>query len=583
MIPSVKRIALSHKVPDFLYEELEAPVDFMVSSKGLTMYCQPNNYEQKCQELTEVRFHMAALKKKLAQQQKSLEALREEKERLSVILRSISEGVITTDMNGRIVYLNAAAERLIDCPKEQATGRLLSGIIHITHEEGGARNLETLLDTSLSTGKVIELSSASTLVSCDGKTRIVSSSVSPLHDKKGGIWGVVLVLRDCSEKWALQNELFKVQKLESLGLLAGGIAHDFNNILTAILANISLAKCLIPPDNAACTRLTQAEMASDRAADLARQLLTFAKGGKPMKKTIAPAKLLIEAANFALHGANVSCDFFLQNDIWAIEADPGQINQVINNLVVNAVQAMPEGGAISICAENVLLSGEQPVPLESGSYVKISVEDSGIGIPDEIRQKIFDPYFTTKPYGNGLGLTTTYSIIRNHGGHITVSSTPGSGTTFMVYLPASSNSPCGVMLEEKVMTSANGKILVMDDDEMIRKVSSEMLLHMGYQAVSCDCGEEAITHYREAMTSGEPFHAVIMDLTIPGGMGGKEALRHFLDMDPEVKAIVSSGYSECHTLGEFQENGFRGVLAKPYSIQEMQRVIQETISGSSAL
>lgn len=301
-----------------------------------------------------------------------------------------------------------------------------------------------------------------------------------------------------------------------------------------------------------------------------------------MKKTITPTKLLIEAANFALHGANVSCDFFLPDDIWAIEADPGQINQVINNLVVNAVQAMPKGGAISIGAENILLSGEQSVPLESGPYVKISVEDSGIGIPDEIRQKIFDPYFTTKPYGNGLGLTTTYSILRNHGGHITVSSTPGNGTTFLIYLPASSNTPSEVMLEKKIMTCGSGKILVMDDDEMIRKVSCEMLLHMGYQPVSCDCGEKAISHYREAMKAGEPFHAVIMDLTIPGGMGGKETLRHFLDMDPEVRAIVSSGYSECHSLGEFQETGFRGVLAKPYSIREMQRVIHETISGSAA-
>lgn len=539
------------------------------------MNAQHNPDDQPLSELITIRLQMAELKKKLMLQNKSLESLKEEKERLSVTLRSISEGVITTDMNGRIVFINTAAERLIDCPKEKAAGRLLSGVIHVTHEEGSKKNLGTLLDTAMITGRVIELAAATTLISYDGKSKIVSISVSPLHDRNSIISGVVLVLRDITEKKALENELFKVQKLESLGLLAGGIAHDFNNILTAILANISLATCLIPAENSARTRLDLAEKAAGRAADLARQLLTFAKGGKPVLKTLDPAKLLVESANFALHGASVSCEFDLPDNLWAIEADPGQINQVLNNLVVNAVQAMPGGGHIRISSENINFADEESLPLGRGRYVRISVKDSGVGIPEEIRQKIFDPYFTTKPYGNGLGLATSYSIIRNHGGHITVASTPGKGTTFIIYLPASDKILTETRVDNAVLTGNSGKILVMDDEEMIRNVAAEMARHMGYQPVACESGDTAVSLYRDALESGETFHAVIMDLTIPGGMGGQEALRHLIALDPGVRAIASSGYSDCRSVAEFREQGFRGVLPKPYTIREFHRALHE--------
>jgi PAS domain S-box-containing protein len=533
--------------------------------------------EQQRLELTEASLRMAALKNKIAQQEKSLEGLREEKERLSVTLRSINDGVITTDMNGRIVFINAAAERLIDCPKEKAIGRLLSGVILVTHEEGSMKNLGTLLDTAMITGRVIELAAATTLVSSEGKNKIVSISVSPLHDRKRIISGVVLVLRDITEKKALQNELFKVQKLESLGLLAGGIAHDFNNILTAILANISLAKCLIPNANAAHIRLDLAEKASGRAADLARQLLTFAKGGKPIKKTLSPAKLLFEAANFALHGANVSCEFSIPDDLWTIEADPGQINQVVNNLVVNAIQAMTCGGHIHISSENIHYTNDESLPLGSGRYVRISIADTGIGIHEEIRQKIFDPYFTTKPYGNGLGLATTYSIVRNHGGHITVTSTAGKGTTFFIYLPALDACLAEALVEEVALTGNSGKILVMDDEEMVRNVAVDMARHMGYQPVSCDSGDKAVSLYRDALQSGASFRAVLMDLTIPGGMGGEEALRHIIALDPKVRAIASSGYSDCQAIGDFRKHGFQGVLPKPYTIREFHQALHDVL------
>lgn len=539
------------------------------------MCSQGKTSEDLLREVEEVRRRVKSLEKREAQLKKSMESLAEERERLAVTLRSINEGVITTDMNGRIIFLNSAAERLIGRTRVKVVGRLLSDVLHITHEEGSTGKFGTLLDTSLATGKTIELAAASTLVCPDGKTRIVSSTVSPIRTRAGDISGVVLVLRDITEKKALENELIKIQKLESLGLLAGGIAHDFNNLLTAILGNVSLAKCLTDPDSPARERLDQAEKASERAADLARQLLTFARGGTPIKKVLSTGRLLFEAASFALHGTSLTTIFDLAENLRPIEADPGQINQVVNNLVINAVQAMPDGGTIRIGAENVILSGRETVPLPAGHYVKISVEDTGIGIPEEIRQQIFDPFFTTKPYGNGLGLSTTYSIIRNHGGHITVESEPGTGTTFVFYLPATERQPVEDSAEEWELAGNKGRVLIVDDEEMIRNVAAEMLRHMGYEAVTCDDGREAVDIYREAMENRRPFKAVLMDLTIPGGMGGMEAVRHLLAIDPDVRALVSSGYSNCQTIGEYRKHGFRGVITKPYTIRELHRALRE--------
>lgn len=531
--------------------------------------------EQLTRELAEAKARISFLERKETRLSRALETLKELKERLAVTLRSISEGVITTDMSGRVFFLNQAAERLTGLSHDKAVGMVLSAVIHITHEETGTGDLATLIDTALNTGRMIELSAASTLVSVDGRQRIVTISVSPLHDYKGGISGVALVLRDITEKRALQNELFKVQKLESLGLLAGGIAHDFNNLLTAILGNISLARSLTPPDCAAIHRLQQAEKASDRAKQLARQLLTFSRGGSPVKRTVAPADLIREAAGFALHGANVTCEFEFPDDLRPVEADPGQLNQVVNNLVINAVQAMPGGGRIRIGVENVVLTDAGTIPLPGGHYVRFAIEDTGMGIHEEIRPVIFDPYFTTKPYGNGLGLSTTYSIIRNHGGHITFDSTPGEGTTFMIYLPASDNPALQDEPEAEIITGGSGKVLVMDDEEMIRNVAAEMLRHLGYHPVSCAGGNQAVALYREAMESGEPFHSVLMDLTIPGGMGGKEAVRKLIEIDPHVRALVSSGYAEGHTLGEYRKHGFRGLLPKPYTLQQLHRALAE--------
>jgi len=373
----------------------------------------------------------------------------------------------------------------------------------------------------------------------------------------------------------------KMDKLESVGLLAGGIAHDFNNILTAIIGNVSLMKMNIRNKNLddkekLINLLTEIERASNQSKDLTHQLLIFAKGGNPILKTVFIGKLLRESANFALTGSNVLCDYNIPNDLWPVEIDEGQMNQVVHNIVVNAAHAMHEGGILRIVARNIAVDGKEILPLEKGKYVNISFEDGGYGISEENIDKIFDPYFTTKQMGSGLGLTTTHSIIKKHKGTILVDSQVGVGTTFNIYLPASQK-----VIEEKptktrVTLTGKGKVLVMDDEQMLRSVVSEMLQVLGYEAVCVKDGFEAIEVYIESMRTA-PFDAVIMDLTVPGRMGGKETIKRLLDIDPNVKAIVSSGYSNNPVMANHKEYGFKDVIAKPYSIEKLGEVLNNVV------
>lgn len=317
-----------------------------------------------------------------------------------------------------------------------------------------------------------------------------------------------------------------------------------------------------------------------RARDLTQQLLTFARGGTPVKSAASMAEIITDSAEFALRGSNVECEYRLARNLWTVEVDKGQISQVITNLVINADQAMPEGGKIRIKAENMTLEGDISIP-DSGrqSFVKVSIKDEGIGIPEEYLVRIFDPYFTTKESGSGLGLATTYSIIKRHGGLITVESKPGSGTTFYIYLPAIPVSPSPT---EKVIpdgVSSGGRVLIMDDEESVREVVGRILEHVGWEVeFACD-GAEAIERYVAARDSGRSFDAVIMDLTVPGGMGGKEAITRLKSIDPQVKAIVSSGYSNDPVMSDYAGYGFNGVISKPYRIEELIKVLQELMNN----
>jgi signal transduction histidine kinase/DNA-binding response OmpR family regulator len=382
---------------------------------------------------------------------------------------------------------------------------------------------------------------------------------------------------EIAERRRAEEELVKAQKLESLGILAGGIAHDFNNILTSILTNMSLAKLSLPPGAVLDKRLAIAEKAALRARHLTQQLLTFSQGGAPVRRTATVAELLRETTDFALRGSNVRCELHLPEDLWAVSIDEGQMSQALNNLIINADQAMPAGGVITIEVSNEVVTGKETLPLRPGRYVRLAVTDQGVGIPKEHMLRVFDPYFTTKEGGSGLGLASTYSIVKKHDGHISVLSEPGRGTTFLIHLPAS-DEPLPVQASEPGgIVSGTGRLLIMDDDPDIRESLGDALSFFGYEVDFAEDGRQTIRRYREALQDGQGFDAVIMDLTIPGGMGGAEAIKELLAIDPGLKAIVASGYSNDPVMSEFREHGFSGVITKPYQIEELSRLLREVI------
>jgi CheY-like chemotaxis protein len=381
----------------------------------------------------------------------------------------------------------------------------------------------------------------------------------------------------------MEDDILRLQteKMESISVLAGGIAHDFNNILTSILGNITLAKIHADPADDIVATLTEAEKASLRAKNLTQQLLTFSKEGVLIKKFTSISELLRDTAQFTLRGSNVGCRFCISDDLWPVEIDAGQISQVINNLIINADQAMPRGGMVTVEAENVTV-GYKEQPMQQGTYVKISITDEGVGIPCEHLQRIFDPYFTTKQKGTGLGLAISFSIIRNHDGHITVESEPGAGTTFSIWLPASEKAviPLEKGMEELAGNKkGEGRILLMDDDWDILRVTRDVLNYLGYDTVLARNGKEAVDVYMKALKESESFDVVILDLTVQGGMGGKETIQKLKEIDPEVKAVISSGYSNDPVTAHYREYGFSSAITKPYSIDELKKALQSVMQN----
>ena len=483
------------------------------------------------------------------------------------IITNMLDSLIAFSPAGTIDRVNPAACALLGYEEDELVNRSAAGILVNA----------SLFDRLMEQGSISGVET--TIRAKDGSRIPVLVSGSVMRDDGGAVQGVVCVAQDLTVRKKMEEELIKSEKLQSVGILAGGIAHDFNNFLTIASGNVELLKESIPREDKRYKRVLEAEKALHRAEKLTRQLLTFSRGGAPLRKAASIAELIRESAHFPISGSRVQCEQTMPEDLWPVEVDEGQISQVINNLVMNAVQAMPQGGTVRVRCENVTLQSGDVPHLWEGNYVKIAISDEGPGISGENLKKIFDPYFTTKEMGSGLGLAISYSIVKYHDGHITVDSEEGRGTTFSIYLPVSRGVPRNRTDELEQVFTGSGKVLVMDDEVSVQDVAGEILKRIGYEVEFAGDGAEAIERYRRAKESGAPFDAVIIDLTIPGGMGGKEAIKKLREFDPQVKAIVSSGYSNDPIMADHRKYGFSGVVPKPYRIHEMSRVLHEVLQG----
>ena len=510
------------------------------------------------------------------------EALEHEKEFLGVTLDSISDGVITTDAEGHVTYLNAAAETICGLPLDDAAGLPIEEY----YRRAGAqvrRQADNPVRAVLASGMRAAPHDPAHLVPSDRPARVITDQAAPIVDPAGGMMGAVLVFHDITDRHRAAEELQKAGRIESLGVLAGGIAHDFNNLLTAILGNLSVART----DNALPARtadaLGRAEKSCWRARDLTNQLLTFAQGGEPVRKTLSLGPIIERAARGAAANSPAQLSFHFEEGLPTVEADEGQIVQVFHNMALNAVQAMPGGGSLQVSAGMVVspqgLAAVEDAARPAGAYVEIILRDSGTGIAPEHLPKIFDPFFSTRSNGTGLGLAIAYSVVRKHDGVIRVESHVGAGTTFTVYLPVSPQAAPPLPRLPEPPAKTGERVLFMDDDPDIRDLAGAILKLMGYEPTLTVEGGETLAAYQSARTAGQPYAAVILDLTIPGGMGGRETIRRLREIDANVRAIVSSGYSNDAVIADFRAHGFMAMVAKPYRMEDLAKALNEAITG----
>lgn len=490
------------------------------------------------------------------------------------VAKNMAEGIYIVGLHDVIIrWANRKFEEMLGYEPGEMIGKhasIVNAPTGLSPMERAGEIMEVIRRTREWHGDVNNIKKDGTLFWCHASVSVFT------HTEYGEV--LIAVHTDITERKKLEEERQKMAKLESIGILAGGIAHDFNNILTGIMGNIGLAKRHIESGSKAEERLLEAEKASYRARDLTQQLLTFASGGAPIKKVVPIKELVADSTLFALRGSSIKPQFSFADDLWPVEIDEGQINQAITNIIINADEAMPEGGILHIGVKNIVIKRRGAVPLPRGNYVEITIKDNGIGIPKDILGKIFDPYFTTKQKGSGLGLATTYSIINNHDGHVTAESTPTVGTTFHFYLPASEHpNPAEKEATVETRVIGAGRVLVMDDEESIRELLDAELTDAGYEVELTIDGAEAIEQYTKAKESGKPFDAVILDLTIPGGMGGKDVIKKLLEIAPSVKAIVSSGYAADPIMADFKEYGFSAVVTKPYSVAQIEKVLRSIL------
>jgi PAS domain S-box-containing protein len=500
-----------------------------------------------------------------------------ERERLVVTLSAMAEGVVTTDADGQVRYINKAACVITGWDSVASTGRRLEEVCALRHARTGAV-IKAPVTAALAAGRAVDLPPQTTLMRRVGGRVSVEGCVAPIRDAEGKGIGAVMVLRDVTERSRLEAELQRASKLESVGILAGGIAHDFNNILAIVMGNLTLAQLDAGTSATAQKWLKEAERGAFRARDLTQQLLTFAKGGDPVRTAVVLPEIVREAAKFALHGSTVRGEFEIADDLWAADVDGGQIGQVVQNLVINAMQAMKGGGSIRITLRNEELAADTITPLAPGRYLRLSLADSGSGIRPEHLARIFEPYFTTKEQGSGLGLATVYSIIRKHQGHVSVESEIGKGTTFHMWLPAAKHAPTTTEASRSPFAVMQGRILFMDDEEPIREMINVLLGRLGFTVKTVADGAELVREYAAARGTGQAYDLVMMDLTVPGAMGGREAMQELRKLDPDVRAIVSSGYSGDPVMANFREHGFCGIVPKPFRVNDLSKALQAALA-----
>ena len=503
----------------------------------------------------------------LSERNQARAALQESAQTMKNILENTTDGFFAVDSDWKFTYLNPEAEVLLDRGRED----LIGATIWEKFPDLNGSVFETNYRKVMSDNIAVEFEASDV----DGK-RWFEVHAYP----SGG--GVSVFFRDITERKRTEEERLTTSKLESLGTLAGGIAHDLNNILTVISGNIGLAQIEAPSDcGSLLSFLSRAGQAAQHAAHLSSQLLTFSKGGAPLKKVASVGQLLEQSAEFSLYGSSLRADLDIAQNLWKAEIDAGQIEQVINALIINARDAMPHGGTVRVAAKNVEIDERNATLLPAGRYLKVSITDRGEGVPEDLTTKIFDPYFTTKPAASGLGLAISYSIVKKHGGLLHLESSSPDGSTFAFYLPATEGkvAPAGAKTSDKPFRFNHQRILIMDDEAAIRELTSQLLSTLGYEVTAVPDGLEAVRTYERALRQGEQFQAVILDATVRGGMGGVATIERLRGMDPHVNAIICSGYSDEAALSEFLAYGFRGALPKPFTRTELADALQRTFEG----
>ncbi|MBD3368842.1 transporter substrate-binding domain-containing protein [Candidatus Fermentibacteria bacterium] len=511
-----------------------------------------------------MRNRTTELREEMGDRRRVEEALQESEEKYRKLVEE-SHDAIYIYHNDHFLFTNEQMSRLTGYSREELSQIRGSELIH-PDDRNTVTEMSAQRKREGDTPRVYQ----ARLVRKNGGVRLCEFAVSAITYH--GRYAVLGAIRDVTRQTRMERELSRREKLESVGILAGGIAHDFNNFLTGMMGSVSLAR--MKNDRPEVERLlADVEESARQARGITQQLLTFSRGGEPVRELCDVGKIVSDSAVMALMGSPNTLDLDIDEGLWPAEVDHGQIYQAVSNMVINAEQAMPDGGTVRVSTANMELGEADGLPLDDGSYVRIDIEDDGSGIPDEHIGSIFDPFYSTKEDGSGLGLSTAYSVVRSHDGHITVRSEVGMGTRFSIYVPALPGRGAEVTDAKAEIRKGSGRILVMDDDEMVRNVSCGILDSIGYRTRAVANGEEAVREFEAAIASGNPYDAVILDLTVPGSMGGRQTMQKLTELDPEVAAIVSSGYANDPVMSHYREYGFVAALSKPYSAKEMAEVV----------